>query len=162
MFLLLAVLLNACYQLLATVAGAGGSVWGVVRIMYLILLVISVSMAACAFPLLSNSLRLSFRHLLRMVAAEALTATAVALTVLFWYYGGMLLTPALCALLSAYLLEHVFRKYTPEEKLEEDMEHRGICGEDLIACDKTEAVDLKGRIRASIYLKYSVLQISTL
>ena len=132
-FLLLAVLLDAGYLFLVMAAGAGGSVWSVVRIMYLVLLVIPVSMVSCAFPLLSrftytvggllsNSLRLTFRHLPRVVAAGALTVTAVVLTVLFWYYGVMLLTPALCALLSTFLLEPVFRKYTPEEELEEGME----------------------------------------
>lgn len=132
-FLLLAVLLDAGYLFLVMAAGAGGSVWGVVRTMYLVLLVIPVSMASCAFPLLSrftytvggllsNSLRLTFRHLPRVVAAGALTVTAVVLTVLFWYYGVMLLTPALCALLSTFLLEPVFRKYTPEEELEEGAE----------------------------------------
>ena len=132
-FLLLAVLLDAGYLFLVMAAGTGGSVWGVVRIMYLVLLVIPVSMVSCAFPLLSrftytvggllsNSLRLTFRHLPRTVAAGALMVTAVILTVLFWYYGVMLLTPALCALLSTFLLEPVFRKYTPEEELEEGME----------------------------------------
>ena len=132
-FLLLAVLLDAGYLFLVMAAGAGGTVWGVVRIMYLVLLVIPVSMVSCAFPLLSrftytvggllsNSLRLTFRHLPRTVAAGALTVTAVVLTVLFWYYGVMLLTPALCALLSTFLLEPVFRKYTPEEELEEGVE----------------------------------------
>ena len=132
-FLLLAVLLSAGYQLLAAAAGVGSSVWNAVRVMYLVLLVIPVSVAACAFPLLSrftytvgtllsNSLRLTFRHLPRVVAAGALTVTAVALTALFWYYGVMLLMPALCALLSTFLLEPVFRKYTPEEELEEGTE----------------------------------------
>ena len=74
-FLLLAVLLSAGYQLLAAAAGVGSSVWNAVRVMYLVLLVIPVSVAACAFPLLS-----------------------------------------------AFLLEPVFRKYTPEEELEEGME----------------------------------------
>ena len=131
--LLLAVLLDAGYLFLVMAAGTGGSVWGVVRIMYLVLLVIPVSMVSCAFPLLSrftytvggllsNSLRLTFRHLPRTVAAGALMVTAVILTVLFWYYGVMLLTPALCALLSTFLLEPVFRKYTPEEELEEGTE----------------------------------------
>ena len=103
------------------------------RVMYLVLMVIPVSVSACAFPLLSrftytvggllsNSLRLTFRHLPRMAAAGALTAAAVVLTVIFWYYGVMLLTPALCALLSTFLLEPVFRKYTPEEELEEGAE----------------------------------------
>ncbi len=132
-FLLLAVLLNVGYQLLAAAAGAGSSVWSAVRIVYLVLLVIPVSVAACAFPLLSrftytvggllsNSLRLTFRHLPRMVAAGALTATAVALTLLFWYYGVMLLMPSLCALLSTFMLEPVLRKYTPSEELKEGME----------------------------------------
>ena len=132
-FLLLAVLLSAGYQLLTAAAGADSSVWGAVRVMYLVLLVIPVSVAACAFPLLSrftytvgallsNSLRMTFRHLPRMLAVGALTATAVALTVLFWYCGVILLTPALCALLSTFLLEPVFRKYTPEEELGEGEE----------------------------------------
>ena len=132
-FLLLALLLDAGYLFLVMAAGAGGSVWGVVRIAYLVLLVIPVSMAACAFPLLSrftytvggllsNSLRLTFRHLPRIAAAGVLTAAAVVLTLMFWYYGVMLLTPALCALLSTFLLEPVFRKYTPEEDLEEGVE----------------------------------------
>ena len=131
--LLLAVLLGAGYRFLAGAAGSGSPVWGAVRVMYLVLLVIPVSVAACAFPLLSrftytvgallsNSLRMTFRHLPRMVAAGALTATVVALTVLFWYCGVILLTPALCALLSTFLLEPVFRKYTPEAELDEGME----------------------------------------
>ena len=131
--LLLAVLLGAGYRFLAGVVGSGSPGWGAMRVMYLVLMVIPVSVSACAFPLLSrftytvggllsNSLRLTFRHLPRVVAAGALTVTAVVLTVLFWYYGVMLLTPALCALLSTFLLEPVFRKYTPEEELEEGAE----------------------------------------
>ena len=131
--LLLAVLLGAGYCFLAGAAGSGSPVWGAVRVMYLVLLVIPVSVAACAFPLLSrftytvgallsNSLRMTFRHLPRMVAAGALTATVVALTVLFWYCGVILLTPALCALLSTFLLEPVFRKYTPGTELDEGVE----------------------------------------
>lgn len=57
----------------------------------------------------------------RVVAAGALTVTAVVVTVCFWYYGVMLLTPALCALLSTFLLEPVW-KYTPVEELEEGVE----------------------------------------
>ena len=132
-FLLLAVLLGAGYRFLTGAVGSGSPVWGAMRVMYLVLMVIPVSVSACAFPLLSrftytvggllsNSLRLTFRHLPRTVAAGALMVTAVILTVLFWYYGVMLLTPALCALLSTFLLEPVFRKYTPEEELEEGME----------------------------------------
>ena len=132
-FLLLAVLLDAGYLFLVMAAGSGSTVWGAVRVMYLVLLVIPAAMLACAFPLLSrftytvggllaNSLRLTFRHLPRMVAAGALLVTAVAVTLYFWYYGVMLLTPALCALLSTFLLEPVFRQYTPEEELEEGAE----------------------------------------
>ena len=131
--LLLAVLLGAGYRFLAGVVGSASPVWGAMRVMYLVLMVIPVSVSACAFPLLSrftytvgellsNSLRMTFRHLPRMVAAGALTATAVALTVLFWYCGVILLTPALSALLTTFLLEPVFRKYTPEMELDEGME----------------------------------------
>lgn len=129
-FLLLAVLLNAGYLFLVRAAGSGSSLWEAVRIMYLVLLVIPVSAAACAFPLLSrftytvsgllsNTIRLTFRHLPQMVAAGALAATTAIVMVLFWYCGAILAAPALCALLLTFLLEPVFRKYTPKEELEE-------------------------------------------
>lgn len=132
-FLVLALLLDGGYLFLVMAAGTGSRVWGTVRIMYLVLLLIPVSMASCAFPLLSrftytvggllsNSLRLTFRHLPRMAAAGVLNTAGVVLTVWFWYYGVILLTPALCALLSTFLLEPVFRKYTPAEELEEGAE----------------------------------------
>ena len=128
MVLLAALALAAVYAFLESMM-----IPDVFRVMYLVLMLVPMSVVTCAFPLLSrftctvgallsNSLRLTFRHLPRVVAAGALTVTAVVLTVLFWYYGVMLLTPALCALLSTFLLEPVFRKYTPEEELEEGAE----------------------------------------
>ena len=131
--LVLAVVLDAGYVFFTMAAGTGEQLWGILRITYLVVLLLPMAVLTCAFPLLSRftctvggvlstSLRLTFRHLPRMAAAGALTAAAVVLTVIFWYYGVMLLTPALCALLSTFLLEPVFRKYTPEEELEEGAE----------------------------------------
>ncbi|MGN0968009.1 MAG: DUF624 domain-containing protein [Oscillospiraceae bacterium] len=126
-FLLLALVLDVGYVFLA----ATGS--DLLRVAYLVLMLVPAAMISCAFPLLSrftytvggllaNSLRLTFRHLPRALAAGALTAAAVVLTLSFWYCGVMVVTPALCALLSTFLLEPVFRKYTPEEELEEGQE----------------------------------------
>lgn len=126
-FLLLALVLDVGYVFLA----ATGS--DLFRVAYLVLMLVPAAVISCAFPLLSrftytvggllaNSLRLTFRHLPRTLAAGALTAAAVVLTLSLWYCGVMLVTPALCALLSTFLLEPVFRKYTPEEELEEGQE----------------------------------------
>ena len=42
-----------------------------------------------------------------------LIAACIAATVWGWYYGVILLTPALSALAASFLLEPVLRKYTP-------------------------------------------------
>lgn len=126
-FLLLALVLDVGYVFLA----ATGS--DVLRVTYLVLMLVPAALISCAFPLLSrftyttggllaNSLRLTFRHLPRALAAGILNTAGVVLTLSLWYCGVMLVTPALCALLSTFLLEPVFRKYTPEEELEEGEE----------------------------------------
>lgn len=125
-FLLLALVLAAGYAVLERLAP------DVFRVMHLVLMLIP-AVVSCAFPLLSrftytvgsllsNSLRLTFRHLPRILATGILNTAGVVLTLSFWYCGVMLLTPALCAFLSTFLLEPVLRKYTPEEALEEGQE----------------------------------------
>ncbi len=120
-FLLLALLLTVGYAVLERLAP------DVFRVMYLVLLLLPIAVACCAFPLLSRfactvggllatSLRLTLRHLPRMLALAALYVAGAALTLRLWYAAVVLLTPALCALLSTYLLEPVFRRYTPPEE----------------------------------------------
>lgn len=123
-FLLLWELLAVGYLLLMMVGAPGDTVWSVVRLAYLLLLLTPLAVMSCAFPLLSRftcnvrellsgSLRMTFRHLPSLLAVAALHAALIYVTCVGWYFCMMLLTPALGALLASFLLEPVFRKYTP-------------------------------------------------
>ena len=122
--LLLWELLVVGYLLLMMAGAPGDTVWSTVRVAYLLLLLLPLAVTSCAFPLLSRftfsvrellagSLRITFRHLPVLLAAAVLNAALIFVTCVGWYFCAMLLTPALGALLSSFLLEPVFRKYTP-------------------------------------------------
>ena len=128
--LVLAVVLDAGYVFFTMAAGTGEQLWGLLRITYLVVLLLPMAVLTCAFPLLSRfactvggvlstSLRLTFRHLPRLIAAAAVNTVCIFVTLKGWYYGLMLLVPALDALALSYLLEPVFRRYTPEEENED-------------------------------------------
>ena len=132
-FLLLWELLVVGYLLLMLAGAPGDTIWSAVRLAYLMLLLLPLAVMSCAFPLLSrftfgvrellaNSLRITFRHLPSLLAAAVLNAVLIYVTCVGWYFCAMLLTPALGALLSSYLLEPVFRKYTPGAETGNDEE----------------------------------------
>lgn len=129
--LVLAAVLDAGYIFFVMAAGTGQQLWGLLRAAYLVLLLLPMAVLTCAFPLLSRftctvggvlstSLRLTFRHLPRLLAAAVVNTVFIFATIKGWYYALMLLTPALDALVLSYLLEPVFRKYTPDEDPEAD------------------------------------------
>lgn len=120
MVLLAALALAAVYAFLESMM-----IPDVFRVMYLVLMLVPMSVVTCAFPLLSrftctvgallsNSLRLTFRHLPRMLAAAVVNTASILIAVKGWYYSLFLLVPALDALVLSHLLEPVFRKYTPD------------------------------------------------
>ncbi len=122
--LLIGLLLDAGYLFLVMAAGTGSPVWETLRIAYLAALLVPLAVVTCAFPLLSrftcttggllrSAVIITFRHLPRTLGAAAVNAACIAATVWGWYYGVILLTPALSALASSFLLEPVLRKYTP-------------------------------------------------
>ena len=129
--LVLGAALDAGYLFFTMAAGTGSQLWGMLRVAYLVLLLLPMSVLTCVFPLLSRftctvggalstSLRLTFRHLPRLIAAAAVNTICVIAAVRVWYYGLILLIPALDALTVSYLLEPVFRKYTPGEESDGD------------------------------------------
>ena len=125
--LVLGAALDAGYLFFTMAAGTGSQLWGMLRVAYLVLLLLPMSVLTCVFPLLSRftctvggalstSLRLTFRHLPRLVGAGVVNGLFILVTLKGWYYGLMLLTPALDALAVSFLLEPVFRQYTPSEE----------------------------------------------
>lgn len=131
--LVLAAVLDAGYLFFTMAAGTGQQFWVILRGAYLTLLLLPMAVLTCAFPLLSrftctvggvlsSSLRLAFRHLPRLLAAAVVNTACIFLTLKGWYYGLMLLIPALDALVLSYLLEPVFRAYTTPETAEEGEE----------------------------------------
>ena len=118
-FLLLALALAAVYAFLESMM-----IPDVFRVMYLVLMLVPMSVVTCAFPLLSrfsytagallsNSVRLTLAHLPRLLAAAVVNTACIVIVIKGWYYNLVLLVPALDALVLSYLLEPVFRKYTP-------------------------------------------------
>lgn len=123
-FLALGLLLDAGYLFLLMAAQSGEPVWNLLRIVYCVLLLLPIAVVSCAFPLLSRftftagsllsaALRLTLRHLPVLLGAAVINAALVFVTLKGWYFGVMLLTPALGALLDSLLLEPVLRRYTP-------------------------------------------------
>lgn len=124
-FLLLGLALDALYLFLTMAAQAQGQVWPLVRVVYCVLLLLPLAYLAVTFPLLSRftftaggllstALRLTLRHLPAALGTAVVLAASVVLTLRFLYWGAVLLTPAVCALVSSLLLEPVFRRYTPK------------------------------------------------
>ena len=54
------------------------------------------------------------------MGAGIINAALVVLTLKTWFYGSVLLTPALGALAVSFLLEPVLRRYTPQAAEGED------------------------------------------
>ena len=124
-FLLLGLALDAGFLFFTMAAQAAGDVWPLLRVVYCVLLLLPLSYLAVTFPLLSRftftaggllstALRVTLRHLPAALGAAVLLAGSVILTLRFLYWGVILLTPAVCALVSSLLLEPVFRRYTPK------------------------------------------------
>lgn len=135
-FLALGLLLDAGYLFLVIASQSGEPVWNLLRVVYCVLLLLPIAAASCAFPLLSRftftagallsaALRLTLRHLPVMLAAAVINMALVFVTLKGWYFGVMLLTPALGALLNSLLLEPVLRKYTPGGSQPSDEEEGG-------------------------------------
>ena len=124
--MLLGLALDAGFLFFTMAAQAAGDIWPLVRVVYCVLLLLPLSYLAVTFPLLSRftftaggllstALRVTLRHLPAALGAAVLLAGSVILTLRFLYWGVILLTPAVCALVSSLLLEPVFRRYTPKE-----------------------------------------------
>lgn len=71
--------------------------------------------------LLADSLRLTLRHLLRLLPAAFLWGGTLVLCVRYFFYMVWMVLPALCALAASRFLEPVLRKYTPMEEGIEDL-----------------------------------------
>lgn len=123
--LALGIVLNLGYSFLTSAAGTGQPVWATLRVAYLVLMLLPVAVITCVFPmlsrftctvgsLLSTSLRITFRHLPRLLAAAVVNTICIFITLKGWYFSLILLVPALDTLALSHLLEPVFRKYTPE------------------------------------------------
>ena len=113
-------------------AATGSAAWTVARWAFLVFLLLPAAMYTLTFPLLSrftyttgsllaNALRLTIRHLPAAVGAGVLNAALCVLTVKTWFYGTVLLTPALGALAVSFLLEPVLRRYAPQPAEGEDI-----------------------------------------
>ena len=111
-------------------AGTEQQLWQLLHTAYRIFLLLPAAVLTVCFPLLSRfsfsvgqlysySLRLTVKHLPRLLLAGLLNGVMVILTILGWFFWLMLLLPALDMLLLSFLYEPVFRKYTPEEALAE-------------------------------------------
>lgn len=123
--LLMGLALDAGYLFLVMAAGTGSSLWGTLRVAYLAaMMLIPLAVVTCAFPLLSrftctvggllrSAVLITFRHLPRTLGAAAVNGACIAAVAWGWYYGLILLVPALDALALSFLLEPVLRKYTP-------------------------------------------------
>lgn len=125
-FLVLGEALLLIYLFLLAQAETGTPPWPLLRVVYLVLMLLPLAVLFCAFPLLSRfdstvgglfaaSLRMTLRHLPFMLALAVLDTALLLITVRYLFYGAMVVTPAIGALLSSYLLEPVFRKYTPDD-----------------------------------------------
>ncbi|MGI5988209.1 MAG: YesL family protein [Dysosmobacter sp.] len=130
--LIIAVALDALFVFLTMAAATGSTAWNVARWAFLVSLLLPAAMYTLTFPLLSrftctaggllaNALRLTVRHLPAAVGAGILNAALVVLTLKTWFYGSVLLTPALGALAVSFLLEPVLRRYTPQAAEGEDI-----------------------------------------
>lgn len=123
--LLAALALDALFVFLTMAAATGSAAWGVARWAFLVFLLLPAAFGSLVFPLLSrftctaggllaNTLRLTMRHLPATVGAGIINAALCALTFKTWFYGTVLLTPALSALAVSFLLEPVLRRYAPQ------------------------------------------------
>lgn len=132
-WLIAALILDAVYLFFTMGAQAEGGGWALARVVYCVLLLLPLGALCLTFPLLSrftytagsllaNAFRLTIRHLPRILALAAVNLVLAVVTVWGWYYGLMLLTPAIAALASTFLLEPLFRRYTPVEETEEGVE----------------------------------------
>lgn len=126
-----ALALDALFVFLTMAAATGSTAWIVARWSFLVFLLVPAAMYTLAFPLLSrftctaggllaNALRLTVRHLPAAVGAGIIQTALAALTVKTWFYGSILLTPALGALAVSFLLEPVLHRYTPQTAEGED------------------------------------------
>lgn len=131
-FLPAALVLDAGYLFFLMAAQTGQTLWGLLLGAYLLLLLVPIAVATCAFPLLSrfsctvgsllqNSLALTLRHLPRLLGAAVVSVGFFFLTAWGWYYGLMMLTPALWALAVSFFLEPPLRACTPTDAAQGDV-----------------------------------------
>ena len=130
--LLAALALDALFVFLTMAAATGSAAWAVARWAFLVFLLLPAAFVSLVFPVLSrftcttggllaNTLRLTMRHLPAAVGAGIINAALCALTVKTWFYGTVLLTPALGTLAVSFLLEPVLRRYAPQAPEGEDI-----------------------------------------
>ena len=130
--LLAALALDALFVFLTMAAATGSAAWAVARWAFLVFLLLPAAFFSLVFPVLSrftcttggllaNTLRLTMRHLPAAVGAGIINAALCALTVKTWFYGTVLLTPALGTLAVSFLLEPVLRRYAHQAPYGEDI-----------------------------------------
>lgn len=113
-----------------TAARSGSQAAAVLWVAYSVVMVIPLGVLWYAFPLLSRFtlgpgqllqmfLRLCIKHLPTTVGLVLFNGALVFLTVNFWMFLPMLVTPGIGALGSSLLLERVFKRYTPDTAEEE-------------------------------------------
>lgn len=122
----LAYLLLCGARLMWLAAAGGDAVAGVMGGAYLLALCLPMGVLFLTFPLLSRftygvkdclwtAFQLCLRHLPSTLLLVLIDGALIWVSIQFWIFLPMLLTPAVAALLSSLLLERIFRKYTPAE-----------------------------------------------
>lgn len=131
--ILLVVLLYSGDIFFLMASGTGETFWAMMQGAYRMLLLLPLGLLTVIFPLLSRftftvsglwstSMGITIRHLPRVVLAGVIHGAALLAIAVGWFYGLMLIVPALDMLLISFLLEPVFRKYTPTEAEDEEAE----------------------------------------
>ena len=131
--LLLAFLLYCGDIFFLMASGTGETFWAMTQGAYRVLLLLPLGLLTVMFPLLSRftftasalwstSLGVTIRHMPRVVLAGIVHGAALLAIAVGWFYGLMLIVPALDMLVISFLLEPVFRKYTPAEAEDEEVE----------------------------------------
>ena len=130
-FLIVAVLLRGGYQLLDGVFPDSGTVSALVMMAYLLFLLFPIGVFSCAVALLSrfgysvgglirDSIRITFKHLSRLLLVAVVNTAAVILSVRYFYFLVWLVIPSADALIVSRFIEPLLRRYTPKlEELEE-------------------------------------------
>lgn len=132
-FAAVAALLRWGYGFLTGILPEGETWSAVMQIAYLLLALLPVGAFSAGAALLSrfqytvrgllsDSIRIVFRHFPRVFLAAVLNAAAVFLGIRYFYYMVWLILPALEALLVSLVLEPLLRQYTPQPEGEEELD----------------------------------------